>query len=350
MDKIFDNIWVLRVTALILAILLFFYVKASFTEEKRESSPNNQVDILTDVPLEVYYDSENLIVSGLPETVDVTIEGPVAIVVQTKLKKDFKVFVDLNSLLIGEHRVTIQTEKFSDKLDVTVEPETVDVVIEEKVTKEFKVEPEMNNRMLAAGYILNSMTVEPNTVTVTGAKSVVENISYVKATVSTPKEVNDSFTRVANVKVLDSNLNKLNVMVEPQTVKVSVDVVEYSKDVPVKLKRIGRPQNGISINQLDVNLNTVKVFGPKSLIDSIEELVVEFDVSKIETSGEYEVKLNLPKGATKLGTDKAIIKADVTKVLRETNVEEVSGQNGNTEGTEGESEEPKNEEETIEKQ
>ncbi len=61
MDKFFDNIWVLRATAFILAFLLFFYVKAELTGGGKESTSNNHVDIITDVPLEVYYDSENLI-------------------------------------------------------------------------------------------------------------------------------------------------------------------------------------------------------------------------------------------------------------------------------------------------
>lgn len=351
MDRIFDNIWILRITAFILAVLLFFYVKASFTDDRRETSPNSQVDILTDVPLEVYYDSENLIVSGLPETVDVTIEGPVAIVVQTKLKKDYKVFVDLNSLLIGQHRVTIQTENFSDKLDVTVEPKTVDIVIEEKVTQQFKVEPEINNRLFAEGYILQSMTVEPSSVIVTGAKSVIESISYVKATVSTSEGINESFTREAAVKVLDSNLNKLDVIVEPQTVKVSVEVVEYSKSIPIKMKRTGRLPNGVSINRLDINLDSVKVYGPKSIIDSLEELIVEIDLSKVEASGEFEVNLNLPKGATRLGTEKVIVTADVTRIVNDPVVEETSGDAVKTEEKD-ENQEPEDEknDEEVEKE
>ncbi len=122
MDKLFDSPWVLRITALVLAILIFFYVK-SLLSEGFTPTTNNHVDVLTDVPLEAYYDSDNLIVSGLPETVDVTIEGPMQIVLNTKLKKDFKLFVDLNSLLIGEHRVKIQSEAFSDKLTVKINPD-----------------------------------------------------------------------------------------------------------------------------------------------------------------------------------------------------------------------------------
>ncbi|MBB5148480.1 MULTISPECIES: CdaR family protein [Ureibacillus] len=313
MDKFFDNIWVLRATAFILAFLLFFYVKAELTGGGKESTSNNHVDIITDVPLEVYYDSENLIVTGLPETVDVTIEGPMQIVLKTKFQKDFKVFVDLNSLLIGEHRVTIQHENFSDKLNVTIDPEVVDVVIEEKVTQEFRVDPEINNRLFAEGYVLKSMMAEPSKVIVTGAKSIIENISYVKATVSAPEGIKESFTQEANVKVLDSNLNKLDVSIQPETVNVTVEVEEYSRDIPITLRQIGTPQQGVVINELNTDTKTIELFGPKSIIDSLKSLVVEFDVSKVDRSGNYEVDLNLPKGATKLGTDKIIVRANVTK-------------------------------------
>lgn len=332
MDKFFDNIWVLRATAFILAILLFFYVKAELTDKNETTTSNNQVDIITDVPLEAYYDSENFIVTGLPETVDVTIEGPMQLVLQTKFKKDFKVFVDLRNLLIGEHRVTIQHENFSDKLKVTINPEVVDVVIEEKVSQEFKVEPEINSRSLADGYIIRSMSVEPSKVTITGAKSVIESISNVKATVSPPKEIKESFTQEANVRVLDGNLNKLDVSVEPQTVKVMVEVEEYSRRVPLTLKQTGAPPQGVVIHQLETDTKSVVLYGPKSIIDSLKSLVVEFDVSQVNRSGNFEVNLKLPKGATRINPDKIVVRANVSMTptqSTETAVDETTSENPN---------------------
>lgn len=312
MNRLFDSSWVLRITALVLALLLFFYVKTILDNEQQDVPANNQVAIIKDVPLEVYYDTDNLIVTGLPKTVDVTIEGPMQIVLKTKLTKDFKVFVDLNSLLIGEHRVTIQDENFSDKLNVSIDPETVDVTIEEKVTKEVRVDPEMNTSLLAEDFELKSMTSDPSTVLVTGAKSVIENIDYVKATVSGQKGINAPFEQYTDVKVLDSNLNKLDVIIEPETVKVRVDVYQYSKEIPIRIKQTGSPKDGVTINSLTPNIEKVKVFGPKSIIDSLEELVVEFDVSAIDKSDSYNVDLVVPNGATKLSSGKIKIKADVT--------------------------------------
>ncbi|SOC24676.1 YbbR domain-containing protein [Ureibacillus xyleni] len=313
MDKLFDSYWVLRVTALILAVLLFFYVKAQMDTSEQATSANSQMDIITAVPLEVYYDSENLIVSGLPKTVDVTIEGPMAIVLQTKLKRDFKVFVDLNSLMIGRHRVTIQHENFSEKVDVTIDPKIVDIVIEEKVTKELRIDPEMNNGLIAEGYELISMNPEPSTVFVTGAKSVIEDISYVKATVTGEKGINASFEQEAAVKVLDSSLNKLEVTIEPEAVNVKVDIREYSREVPVIIRQRGTPPEGITINSLRPDTELIRVYGPKSIIDALSELPVEFDISDIENSGSYEVDLVAPNGTTKLSTKKIKINANVTK-------------------------------------
>lgn len=316
MDKLFDSHWALRVVALILAILLFFYAKAQI-ESGQSTSINPEMDIITNVPLEAYYDSENLIVSGLPETVDVKIEGPVQIVIEAKLRKDFKVFVDLNSLLIGEHRVTIQHENFSEKLDVTIDPKVVDIVIEEKVTKEVSVDPELNNGRIAEGYELVGMSTEPDTVLVTGAKSIIDKISYVKATINAEDGINASFEQEANVKVLDSSLNKLDVAIEPATVNVKVDVRAYSREIPIVIRQTGTPMEGVTINSLTSKIKTIEVFGPKTMIDPLTQLEVEFDVSEIKESGVYDVDLVLPNGATRLSAKSIEVQANVTKKTTE---------------------------------
>ncbi len=335
MDKLFDSYWALRVTALILALLLFFYAKAQL-DDGQTSGASSQMDIITDVPLEVYYDTENLIVSGLPETVDVTIEGPMQIVLKTKLAKDFKVFVDLNSLLIGEHRVTIQHENFSPKLDVSIDPKTIDIVIEEKVTEEVKVEPEINNSLIAEGYELTGMTAEPGSVFVTGAKSVIDSISYVKATVNSEEGITESFKKDANVKVLDSSLNKLDVTIEPEVVNVNVEVRQYSRKVPLTIRQTGKPMEGVTINSVTSQTKVIEIFGPKSIIDPITRLEVEFDISEIQESGAYEIKIPLPNGVTKLSKNTIEVQANVTKAVTEANNETVEEPPPATEPTEPE--------------
>lgn len=308
MDKIFDSSWALRITSLIFAVALFFYVQSLLTNDARESGSTSQVDILMDVPLEVYYDETNLIVSGLPETVDIKIEGPTTSVMQTKLLKDYKAFVDLNSLLIGEHSVTIQTENFSEKLKVTVDPQMVQVTIEERVTQEFRIEPEINNRQVAENFVLESMEVIPQRVMITGAKSVIDSISYVKASVKVEEKIQASFKQETNVAVLNKDLNKLDVVIEPQRVEVSVNVKPYTKEIPLVLEKInGTEESDTNLAELTLKQTSIEVTGAKPILDAITEIVAQIDLSKITSSGEYEVTLLLPEGVSTLTEDTLLV-------------------------------------------
>ena len=316
-----DSPWVLRIIALFLACLLFFSVRTELASTDK-TGMTEQVEVIRDVPVEVYYDDDSLIVTGIPKTVNVTVKGPKQIALQAKLVKDFSIFVDLNDLLIGQHNVELQYENISNKLQVTLDPATVHVNIEEKVTQEFRVDPEMNNRLIEEGFYLKGMTANPATVFVTGAKSVVESISYVKATVTGEQGLKQPFSQEAAVKVLDRDLNKLDVMIEPEKVKVRVDIAEYSKELPVTIKEVGKVTEGITINKLTLDTTTLKVFGKKSILDVLTELPIEVDLSKITESKTYEFDVKLPEGATKVSEQKIKIKADVTKAEQVEKVEE----------------------------
>lgn len=310
MDKMLDSPWFLRFTALFLAILLFYNVQV---EQGKSSigSANEDVAKIENVPVEVYYDNENLIVTGVPETVNVTIEGPANIVQTTRLLKDFTLFVDLRSLLMGEHEVRIQDENLSEKLRVRIDPSTINVNIEEKITETFRVEPEFNDRLLAEGYYVADMDVKPSTVEVTGAKSVIESISYVKATVSAESGVKASFEQDAKVRVLDRDLNKLDVEMASENVKVKVVIEENKKEIPIVLSQKGAPPTGVKINSITPETDKITLSGPRRILNEIESFPVEIDVSKINKSGTIDVKLQKPNDVFKLSAATLKVKVDV---------------------------------------
>jgi len=313
MDKWMNNPWFLRITALLLALLLFFSVKADDNAANRVET-TTMTEEIEDVKLEVYYDNSSLIVSGLPETVDLTITGPASIVQTARQIKDFTLFVDLRELPIGQHQVPVQTENLSEQLRVRVDPSVVDVTIEERVTQEFRIEPEMNERLLKEGFVLDSMEAEPNVVSVTGSKSVINAISFVKATVTGEQNIDESFTAEANVRVLANDLTKLeNVTIDPEVVRVNVNIEEYSKEVPVTIKQNGKPKKGIAIDSLKSSNETVEVFGPQTAVDQIKEYVVEINADAITpTDTDVEVDLKAPAGATGVKPGKVTVKADIT--------------------------------------
>ncbi|WP_313894179.1 CdaR family protein [Psychrobacillus sp.] len=324
MDKMMSNPWFLRIIALVLAISLFISVKNEM-ENTNGNKSSTQIDTLREVPVEVYYDDDNLIVTGAPETVTVNIEGPSTLVFSARAMKDYKVFIDLRKLTIGTHRVEISHENFSEKLNVRIDPRYATIVIEERITVEKEIDPDMNEGLLAENYVVKSYELEPRTVTITGAKSVVDSISYVKATINGEKGISKSFEQEASIRVLDRDLNKLNVTIEPKTVQVKVNVEEYSKEVPVVLSAKGIPKEGVVINKLSTTVEKIRLFGPRIILDKMEQLNVEVDVSKLEQSGEFETKLVLPEGVTKMSLDKLKVIGDVTPApIEEPDIDEES--------------------------
>ena len=308
MDKLLDSPWFLRFTALFLAILLF--VTVADEKKQKGNTGGDDLDVLRDVPVEVFYDNENLVVTGVPETVDITIEGPVNIVQSTALSKDFSLFVDLRSLPMGEHQVKIQHENISEKLKVRIDPAVIDVVIEEKITKTFKVEPEFNRQLLAEDFYIANMEVDPSTIEVTGAKSVVESISFVKATVSSDSGVSKSFEQAARVRVLDRDLNKLDLSIEPENVNVKVDIQENSKEVPIVLNSKGTPPDGVTIKSLKATEEKITLSGPSRILNEIEAFHVDVDVSKITKSGAVDVELKKPKDVSKMSINQLKVNID----------------------------------------
>lgn len=78
---------------------------------------------------------------------------------------------------------------------------------------------------------------------------------------------------------------------------------------------------GVTINELSTKPSTIIVYGPKSKIDALTEVVVDVDVSKIKESGSYEMGITLP-GAAKLSQEKITVQADVTKTTTEVEARE----------------------------
>ena len=317
MDKLMDSPWFLRITALLLAMLLFFTVKSDM-ESTHNTESSDVTDIIQNVPVEVYYDDDNLVVTGVPETVDMKITGPRSIVLPEKALQDFTVFVDLRNSTIGEHVVRIQHENVSEKLQVVLTPTNITVNIEERISMEFNVEPEINERLLKENFVIRSLQTDPKVIRVTGPKSVIESIEFVKATVTGEQGIDESFTQDTNIRVLDRNLGKLeNVTIEPQEVKVTVDVEEYSKELPLRVRQIGTPKEGVTINGFTPNKPTIRLFGNRTVIDDLSEIFIDVDVSDLVSSKTVTVKVPVPKDVSRVSEKEIKVEVDVTPAPEE---------------------------------
>ncbi|MBC1547002.1 YbbR-like domain-containing protein [Listeria sp. FSL L7-1435] len=298
MDRILNNKWSIRIIALVLAAILFTSVNANNNNATSFSTTaSSDSEVIENVPVKVYYDKTNLYISGIPETVTVTLSGPRSIVQSAKAQQDFTVYADLKNASIGTQEVKLQVKDVSDRLKVKVSPATVTVNVQEKVTKKFSVDVELSKSVVADGYQAGTPIIDPKKVSITGAKDTIEQIAYVKATLENDGKHKSEFTDKATVSVFDSNLNKLDVEVNPQEVEVTVPVEKVGKSVPVKIKQEGTPESDIEISSMTPDKSEVVVVGDDAVLEKIKEIEIPIDVSKIKADTVKEVTVPVPTGA-----------------------------------------------------
>lgn len=298
MDRILNNKWSIRIIALLLAAILFTSVNANNNNATTFSTTSSSdSEVIENVPVKVYYDKTNLYISGIPETVTVTLSGPRSIVQSAKAQQDFTVYADLKNASIGTQEVKLQVKDVSDRLKVKVNPATVNVNVQEKVTKKFSVDVELSKSVVADGYQAGTPIIDPKKVSITGAKDTIEQIAYVKATLESDGKHKSEFTDKATVSVFDSNLNKLDVEVNPQEVEVTVPVEKVGKSVPVKIKQEGTPESDIEISSMTPDKSEVVVVGDDAVLEKIKEIEIPIDVSKIKADTVKEVTVPVPTGA-----------------------------------------------------
>ena len=158
----------------------------------------------------------------------------------------------------------------------------------------------------------------PSTIEVTVEKSVIESISFVKASITGDKEINESFEHKARVRVLDKDLTKLNVTIVPEHVAVKVEISEYSKEVPIVFKSRGVPVTGVTVDTISAEDKTIRLSGPRKVLDNIKEFRVDVDVSEVKGQGTMEFYLKKPKGVSKMSIDKVKVKIDATVTRAQT--------------------------------
>ncbi|MCA1041669.1 YbbR-like domain-containing protein [Bacillus infantis] len=317
-DKLVDNRWFMKAVALVLALLLFDAVYDGSDNSSEVNVPGDQdTELIEDVPVKSYYDTDNLVVTGVPDTVDVRVSGPKSHVQIAKTQRDFEVYVNLSDAEVGEKQVRILVRDISDRLDVTVEPRYATVSIQEKVTKQFKVEPEFNQSLLGDGFTSGAPSVKPDTVKITGAKDVVDRISYVKAALDVKGPIEESVTGAASIRVLDRDMNKLNVAVDPETVEVTVSVKSLAKTVPIDIVRKGSLPSGMTLNSIELDKTEARITGSEEALGQTERVRVEVDLGKITKDGVQTLPVIIPDGITSVDPKTVEASLDVTAESRE---------------------------------
>ncbi len=172
MEKILSSNNFARIIAIFLAIILWLIVTG---EQITQTTPSRQP--WQDVPLQVENLNPDYVVTEIPSTVDVTLEGLPEDFVDLTVQ-DIDVYVDLAGLGAGNHLLQVQARLPSGLTMVLVEPEQVRVSIESFYTEFFEVEVNLIGSP-AEGWELVEYTVIPEEVLIGAPESIFEKVDRV---------------------------------------------------------------------------------------------------------------------------------------------------------------------------
>ena len=294
--------------SLVLAIVIFIVI-----DQKIIVFTNKTAEILKDQPVEAVYNEEAYVVEGLPEDVDITLMGSRSDLFIAKQSTTSKVSVDLTNLKVGSHRVNIEYSQPLSSIEYSVNPSVATVNIYPKVSETKTLTTDiLNQDSLDERFIIEDITPEIDQVVVKGtddqnAINSLTKVATVKALVDAEKlNVEEAGTTTLTdvpLKAYDQDGNVIDVEIVPNKINVELDIESPSKEVPIKVIPTGDIEFGKAISSITMSDDSATVYASRSVLDDLEYIPVEVDVSGLREDKEYKLDLTKPKGVRSMSVN-----------------------------------------------
>lgn len=281
----------LKILSVIIAIVMWVYVIEVTNPMKPQPFSDVPVQLLNEESLA----ARGLALSGEANyTVDVKVEAKKADL--SKLSsRDIIVQADLFGYSMGKNYIPVMV-KVPDGVNlISYDPIKINVVIEElvEVPKPIKVVfvgPFEEN--IEAGQV----TTQPGEILVSGAKSEVGAVSYIRAEVNTAGLTADGNTIQAKAVAVNRSDDVVqNVRMSSSYVDVSARLSQV-KAVPLTVDLTGEVAPIYEVTNLDIP-ETVKIKGTRDALAGITELAAEpLDITSVSNTSKLPLKIVLPAG------------------------------------------------------
>ena len=285
---------VAQLICLLLSIGLWFYINSienplKFYELNRVPVQLLNTDILKDLNLALA-PNQNLYVTLKLEGTSQQLFGID--------RSDFKVTADLSEYALKEGQIRLSVKIVNELSNVTIKNDNnlgVIIKLEKLIEKEVPLKSEINI-ISKANYYVSTPTFKPETLVVSGAESLVNQVIDV---VVRGQEDNVSSTIVKDYKVIpvDEYGNTIEgVQLSSNWVEVSI-IVGEGKQIPIKVVTDGTLKTGLRIKSIKAHIDTIGVTGPQDILDKVSEITTSaIDLSNIEDSITVKATLNIPDG------------------------------------------------------
>lgn len=261
----------------------------------------NSAEVLYNQPVTSIYNTENYIIEGLPETVDVTLIGSKADLYFAKQLPTQDITIDLSNLNPGSHTVTLRYNLSLTGVDYKLDPSEALIVVYPKLTESRDVsvdvlnENKLDSKLNIENIKLQYNGVEKNSVTIKGAEKTLKTVATVKALVDINKlakqETGDILLTDVLLVAYDEYGQVVNVEFDVSDLTAIVTISSDYKEVPIKVIPSGSLVLGKAISSFETSVKTVTIYASKDVLNTITEIPVVIDVDNVKEDKEYNVVL-----------------------------------------------------------
>lgn len=293
--------------SLILAIGLFFLV-----DSKSIVLVDSSAEVLYDQKVEATYNREAYVVEGLPDKVDVTMIGRTVDLYLAKQLSTGSVSIDLTNYKEGTHKVNLNYESAIDSVNYKLDPSSVTVIIYPKVSRQISVDIDLINKdHLDSKLAIKEVNIDQKEIIIKGAEHVLEKVSTVKALVDIDNIIDPQagVMTLNDVKLVayDKEGQVVNVEMVPNKVTATVSIISPSKELPIKVMPKGTVEFGKAISSMASDISKVTVYGDESVVEELQYIPIEIDVSGLKENKTYNVNIEKPQGIREMSDDKAVV-------------------------------------------
>lgn len=318
----------LIILSLVLAIGFFFVV-----DSKSIILVDSSAEVLYDQKVEATYNREAYVVEGLPETVDVTMIGGTAELYLAKQLASGTVKVDLTNYKEGTHKVNLKYDSTINSVNYKLDPSSVTVIIYPKVSKTVNVDVDvLNKSSLDSKLAVQNVTIDQEEVIIKGAEHTLEKVSTVKALVDIKNIIDPKVGVITldDVKLVayDNSGNVVDVEIVPNKVTATVSIISPSKEVPIKVIPKGTVSFGKAISSMTSSVSKVTVYGEESVLEELQYIPIEIDVTGLSENKIFDVKISKPQGVRDISETDAQISVslgtEVSKEIKDVYIETIN--------------------------
>ncbi len=303
--------------SLFLAIILFIVV-----DQKILTLTTSSAKVFKNQKAEVLYNEERFVITGIPESFDITLIGSKADLYIAEQSSNHNVKLDLTNIKeAGTYKVDVEYDSNGlSSIEYSVNPSQVTIVVYDKESRNQTLSYNVINQDKLDTLEVSSVELNLDQVVISGANFQLEKVATVQALIDidllTKLEAGTQTLDNLPLRAYDKEGNVVDVEINKrENVTAKVTLTSSSREVTLNFVPENEVPFGNAISSYSFSQETITVYGSADVLDQLEQngIDIKVDVSKLTSNYTADVEITKPVGVKKMSVNKVTVNVTVTQ-------------------------------------